>query len=93
MNLIPNDWKNLLRTETSQKSLLKTLYHNYKDSRKVKLFQKLSNKKIHFILKSNNTKHNKTFKFISWPNFVEGHHIFSPEILDKNFLDWFKKMM
>ena len=55
MGLIPNDWKHLLRTETSQKSYLKTFYYNIKDSRKVKDFQKLSNNEIYFTLQSNST--------------------------------------
>ena len=50
MDFIRNDWKDLLRTKTSQKSLLKTSHDNSKDIRKVKDFQKLSNKEIHFIL-------------------------------------------
>ena len=33
----------------------------------------------------------KTFKFISWPDFFEGHHIVSPHIWGKTFIDWFKK--
>ena len=44
MDLIPNDWKHLLVTETSEKSLLKTFYYNNKGTRTVKDFQKLSNK-------------------------------------------------
>ena len=44
MDLTPNDWKHLLRTEFSQKSLLKAFYYNNKDTRKVKDFQTLSNK-------------------------------------------------
>ena len=46
MGLIPNDWKHILRTETSQKSLLKTFCYNNKVTRKVKDFKKLSNKEI-----------------------------------------------
>ena len=38
MDLIPNDWKHLLETETFQNEItFKTLYH-YKDTRKVKDF-------------------------------------------------------
>ena len=92
MNLIPNDWKHLLRTETCQKSLLKILCYNYKVTRKVKDFQKFSNKEIYFTLQSyGTTKYNKPFKFISWPNFLERHHILSPDICAKAFTDWFKK--
>ena len=46
---------------------------------------------IYFTLQSNSTKYNKLFKFTSWSNFLEGHHILSPEIWRKNFTDWFKK--
>ena len=43
MDLIPNDWIHLLETETFPKKItFKALYH-YKDTRKVKVFQKLSN--------------------------------------------------
>ena len=38
MGLIPNDWKHLLRTETSQKSLLKISCYKNKVTRKVKDF-------------------------------------------------------
>ena len=46
MGLIPDDGKQLLRTETSQKSIFKVFYYNNKATRKVKDFQKLSNKEI-----------------------------------------------
>ena len=91
MGSITNDWKHLLRTETSQKSLLNIFYYNNKVTRKVKDFQKLSNKEIYFILQSNSTKYNKPFEFISWPNFLEEYHILSPDIWGKTFTDWFKK--
>ena len=42
MALTSNDWKHLRRIETSQKLLLKT--YNNKGTKKVKDFQKLSNK-------------------------------------------------
>ena len=70
MGLIPNDWKHLLRTETFQKFLLKIFYYKNKVTRKVKDFQKLSNKEIYLNLRSNSGKYNKSFKFISWPNFL-----------------------
>ena len=50
MDLIPNDWKHIIRNEISQKSFLKIFYYNNKSTRKVKNFQKLSNKEIYFIL-------------------------------------------
>ena len=71
MDLILNDWKHLLRTETSQKSLLKIFYYNNKVTMKVKDFQKLSNKEIYFTFQSNSTKYNKLFKLISRPNLLE----------------------
>ena len=88
------DWKYLLRTETSQKFLLKAFYYNKKGTKKVKDIQKLSNKETYFIFQSNSTKCNKSFKFISFSfisNFPEGHHILSLEIWGKTFTDWFKK--
>ena len=48
MGLILNDSK--LRTETYQKSLLKVLCYNNKGTRKVKDFQKVSNKEIYLSL-------------------------------------------
>ena len=65
MDLIPNDRKHLLRTETSQKLFLKTLYYNNKGTRDVKNFQKFCNKKNYFTLRSNSTNCGKPFKFFS----------------------------
>ena len=65
MGLISNDRKHLLRTKTSQKSLLKIFCHNYKVAKEVKDFQKLSNKEIYLSLQSNSAKYNKPFKLIS----------------------------
>ena len=59
MDLITSDWKHVLRTETSKQFFLKTFYYNNKGTKKVKDFQKLSNKEIYFILRSNSTKQNK----------------------------------
>ena len=92
MDSIPNHWKHLLRTETSQKSLLKIIcYNNNKVTSKVKDFHKLSHKEIYFALQSNSTKYNKAFKFISWPKFLDEDHLLSPDIWSKTFTDWFKK--
>ena len=57
MDLIPNDWKHLLKAETAQhkKAPFKTIYL-YKGTTKVKDFQKLSNKEIYFTLRSNSAK-------------------------------------
>ena len=41
---IPNDWKHLLRTETSQKSLLKTFNYNNKGTREKKRLLKIFKK-------------------------------------------------
>ena len=91
MGSIPDDWKPLLRIENSQKSPLKIFCCNKKITRKVKDFQKLSNKAIYFILQSNSAKYNKPFKFISFPNFLEEHHVLSPDICSKTFTYWSKK--
>ena len=74
MYLISSDWKYLLRTETYEKSLLRTFCYNNKNLRKAKDFRKLSNKEIYFTHPSNSTKYSKLFKFISCPNVFEGHH-------------------
>ena len=50
MVLILNDWKHLLRTETSQKSLLKAFYYDNKGIRKAKVFQTFYNKGMYFPL-------------------------------------------
>ena len=85
MGSILIDWKYLLRTETSRKSLLKIFFYNNKVTRKVEDFQKLSKKEIHLSLQSDSAKYNKPFKFISWSNFPEGHHTLSPDIWGKTF--------
>ena len=77
-----------IRTKISRKSLLKIFCSNNKVGRKVKDFQKLSNKEIYLSLQSNSAKYNKPFKFISWANFLEGHHILSPDTRGKTFSDW-----
>ena len=81
-----------LRSETSQKSLLKIFCYNSKVTRKVKVFQKLSNKEIYLSLQPNGAKCNKPFKFISWQNFLEGHHILSPDICGKTFSHWLEML-
>ena len=91
MDLIPNDRKHLLRTETFHKYLLKTFCYDNKDTREVKIFQKLSDKEIYFTLQSNSTKYKKHFKFILWSNFLDGHHILIPQIWGTTFTDRFKK--
>ena len=70
---------------------LKMFYYRRKSSRKVKDFQKLSNKESYFIFQSISNKYDKTFKFISWTNFLEEHHFQSPEIWGISFTDWFNK--
>ena len=65
-------------------SLLKLFCYNNKVTRKVKDFQKLSNKEI-YLFQYNSAKYNKPFKFTLWPNFLEEHHILSPDIWGKTF--------
>ena len=88
------NWRHLLRTATSLKSLLKTFYYNSNSTKKVKDFQKLLNKEIYFILQSNSSKYNKPLKFISF--FIqfklprrEPYSQFRK--LGKTFTDCFKK--
>ena len=40
---------------------------------------------------SDSAKYNKPVKIISWPNFLEGHQILSPEIWGRSLTDWLKK--
>ena len=54
MDLFRNDWKHILKNETSQKSLFQTFCNNKLGSRKMKDSQKPSNKEIYFTLQSNN---------------------------------------
>ena len=91
MNLIRNDWKHILRNKTSQKSLFNFFYYNNPSTRKIKGFLKLSNEKICLILQSNDTKHIKTFKFISWPSFMERYHKLSSDNWDNIFTNRFAK--
>ena len=44
MDVTHNDWKHLSRTENSEKLFEKTFYYDIKSTKKVKDFQKLSNK-------------------------------------------------
>ena len=82
----------LVRTKTPQKSLLKIFCYNIKVTRKVKDFKKLSNKEIYFSPQSYSAKYNKPFEFISWPNFLGGHHFLSPDICGKIFSDWLEML-
>ena len=69
---------NLLKRRTPFKAL-----YPYKDTRKVKDFKKLSNKKIYFTLQSNSINWlKKLFRFILWPNLLEEHHILNHESFD-----------
>ena len=45
MDLSQNDWKNILRNKTSQKSLFKSFCYNNQGTRKIKNFQKFSIRK------------------------------------------------
>ena len=50
MDLTPNSWKHLLRTETSEKLLLRTFCYSNQNTRKVKNFQNVLIKKFSFLL-------------------------------------------
>ena len=91
MDSICNDWKHVIRNETSQKSFLETFCYNYQGARKIKSFLIGSDEKICLILQSNNTKYIKTFKFISWLIFMEKYHNLGPDNWGKIFTDWFTK--
>ena len=70
MGSILNDWKHLLRTETSQKSLLKIFCYNNKVTWNVKVSQKFSKRNflhpsIKIVLNSTKSKWYKYNKFIS----------------------------
>ena len=81
MALIPNDWKHLLRTETSQKSLLRIFCYNNKVTWNKRTSKNSLIKKFTSAFNlSNSAKYNKFSNFISWPNFLEERHILSPDI-------------
>ena len=88
IELIPNNRIHLLKTKTSQQSLLKVFYFNYRGIKKIKNFQKLSNEEIYFTLQNNNENYNRPFKFISWTNHIEGNPVFNPETWGKIFTNW-----
>ena len=81
MDLISNDWKHLLKTETSQKILFKNFVLQHLSYWKAKA------SKIYFILLYDSSKYNKPFKFILLLNFFEGHLILIPKIWDKTLTD------
>ena len=91
VELIPSDWIQLLKNKTSQESLLKVFLFNDKGIRKVKNFQKLSNKDIYYTLQNNNDAYDRPFKFILWQNYFKGNPVLSPETWGKTFNDWFQK--
>ena len=75
----------ILKSKTSQESLLKIFCYNNRGKRKVKNLQKLSNKEIYFALQNNNENYNKPFKFITWTNIFNEHSVFTPDTWGKNF--------
>ena len=91
VELIPNNWIQILKNKTSQESFLKVFHFNDRGIRKVKNVQKLSNKDIYYTLLNNNDDYNRPFKFISWQNHFQENPVLSPEIWGKTFNDWFKK--
>ena len=91
MDLICNDLKDILRNKFSEKCIFKTSCYDNQSTGKIKDFLKLSNEEIYFTLLSNKTKYIKTFKFVSWPNFMEGYYNVSTDIWGKSYTDWFVK--
>ena len=87
MDLIPNDWKQITRSETHKKFLLKTFCCKNKATRKIKDFQKISNKEIYFTLQSNNSKYNNFFMAKFYRRTPYSHS----SNFGKIFTDWFKK--
>ena len=86
IQLIPDDWMPILKSKTSQESLLKIFCYNNRGKRKVKNLQKLSNKEIYFALQNNNENYNKPFKFITWTNIFNEHSVFNPDTWGKIWL-------
>ena len=62
IQLIHDDWMPILKSKTSQESLLKIFYYNNRGKRKVKNLQKLSNKEIYFTLQNNNENYKQIFQ-------------------------------
>ena len=65
IQLISNNWIHILKSKTSQESLLKAFCYNNRGIKKFKNLQKLSKKEIYFTLQNNNKNYNKLFKFIT----------------------------
>ena len=91
MELIPENWIRLLRTETSQQSLFKVFYFNCKGIKKIKNLQKISNKEIYFTLQNRNENLNRPFKCVSWTNHIDGNIALTPGDWSKIFTNWAKK--
>ena len=80
-----------LKLQLLKRNILFNALYPYKCTRKVKDFQKLSNKEIYFNFQSNST--NKPFRFISWPNFLEGHHFLNQENIDGYIISVWHKLV
>ena len=91
VELIPNNWIQILKNKTSQEPLLKVFHFNDRGIRKIKNFQKVSNKDIYYTLQNNNDNYNRPFKFIPWQNYFQENPVLSPEIWGKTFNGWFKE--
>ena len=81
----------ILKSKTSKKTLFKIFYYNVRGIRKVKNLQKLSNKETYFTYQNNDENYVKPFKFITRTYTLEENSVFTPEIWDKAFTDYFKK--
>ena len=89
VELIPKNWLHILKT--SQQSLFKVFYFNYKGNKKIKNLQKISNKEIYFTLQNNNENLNRPFKFVTWTNHIDGNAALAPGDWGKIFTTWAKK--
>ena len=78
VELIPKNWLHILKT--SQQSLFKVFYFNYKGNKKIKNLQKISNKEIYFTLQNNNENLNRPFKFVTWTNHIDGNAALAPGV-------------
>ena len=62
VELISNTWIQVLKNKTSQESLLKVFHFNDKGIRKIKNFQKLSDKDIYHTLQNNDDDYIKAIQ-------------------------------
>ena len=71
--------------------IIKVFCFNYKGIKKIKNFQKFSNKETYFTLQNNNENYSRPLKFVSWTSHTDGNPVFTPKTWGKIFTNWFKK--